>query len=164
MSDENPYAPPGADITVEDSTELAERGTRLGGAIIDGVIYGLVFWGAILALGLFDRIASQTENLAVLGQLLVLSIACFLVLNGYLLAKHGQTIGKRILDMRIVSVDDNKILPIWKLISLRYLPVWIVGYIPVVGPVLGLIDPLFIFREDRRCVHDLIAGTKVIKV
>ena len=30
------------------------------------------------------------------------------------------------------------------------------------GQTLGLIDVLFIFRSDRRCVHDLIAGTKVV--
>ncbi|WP_315983015.1 hypothetical protein [Aliamphritea spongicola] len=27
-----------------------------------------------------------------------------------------------------------------------------------------MIDNLFIFRKDKRCVHDLIAGTKVIEV
>jgi uncharacterized RDD family membrane protein YckC len=36
--------------------------------------------------------------------------------------------------------------------------------IPVVNFILPLLDALFIFREDRRCIHDLIAGTKVIQL
>ena len=31
------------------------------------------------------------------------------------------------------------------------------------GAFFGIANPLFIFRDDRRCLHDLIAGTKVVK-
>jgi uncharacterized RDD family membrane protein YckC len=30
-------------------------------------------------------------------------------------------------------------------------------------PFYGLVDVLFIFREDKRCIHDLIAGTHVVQ-
>lgn len=30
--------------------------------------------------------------------------------------------------------------------------------------LIGTLDVLFVFRADRRCVHDLIAGTKVVHV
>jgi uncharacterized RDD family membrane protein YckC len=49
------------------------------------------------------------------------------------------------------------------LILKRYLPISVVSVIPVVGPLLTLIDILFIFRSDRRCVHDLIADTQVLE-
>ena len=29
-------------------------------------------------------------------------------------------------------------------------------------PFYGLVDILFIFRSDRRCIHDLIARTQVV--
>jgi hypothetical protein len=32
----------------------------------------------------------------------------------------------------------------------------------MVTMVVAFVDPLFIFRYDRRCLHDLIAGTEVI--
>jgi uncharacterized RDD family membrane protein YckC len=44
----------------------------------------------------------------------------------------------------------------------------VVSHVPVVHsmvvPALTSIDALFIFRRDRRCLHDLVAGTKVIAV
>ena len=30
-------------------------------------------------------------------------------------------------------------------------------------PFYTLVDILLIFREDRRCIHDMIAGTKVVQ-
>ena len=36
--------------------------------------------------------------------------------------------------------------------------------IPVIGSFLGLLDVLFIFRQDRRCLHDMVAGTEVISL
>ncbi|MEA2700447.1 MAG: hypothetical protein QOI66_4718, partial [Myxococcales bacterium] len=40
----------------------------------------------------------------------------------------------------------------------------IISAIPYLGGLYALVDALFIFRDDRRCIHDLIAGTRVIAV
>lgn len=96
--------------------------------------------------------------------LVFVAFVAFLIMNGYLLAKRGQTIGKLLVRTRIVSVDDEEILPFVKVVGLRYLPLWVASQVPLVGPFVGLVDALFVFRSDKRCVHDLIAGTKVINV
>jgi len=88
----------------------------------------------------------------------------FLLLNGYLLAKYGQTVGKKLVGTRIVSHVDERILPLGRVFGLRYLPLSIIAQIPVVGGFVGIIDGLFIFRKDKRCIHDLIAGTKVVNI
>jgi uncharacterized RDD family membrane protein YckC len=49
------------------------------------------------------------------------------------------------------------------LLGLRYLPVQLITNVPLAGPVLNLVNVLMIFRGDRRCGHDLIAGTRVVK-
>ena len=33
---------------------------------------------------------------------------------------------------------------------------WLLAAIPGIGNLYALVDVLFIFREDRRCLHDLI--------
>jgi hypothetical protein len=40
----------------------------------------------------------------------------------------------------------------------------VLSLIPVAGNSIPMIDALMIFRENRHCLHDDFAGTKVIKV
>ncbi len=93
----------------------------------------------------------------------VLGFIGFILLNGYYLKKDSQTIGKRIVGIRIVDMD-NQILTLGKILVLRYLLIRIAAMIPFAGGLYGFVDMLFIFRQNRRCLHDLIAGTKVVKV
>lgn len=162
MSDDNPYASPDSDVTVDEPTDLAGRGLRLGGSIIDGIVSILVIVPAMFAMGYWDRAMAGEETVMDSVWLFLLGFGIFLLVNGYLLANRGQTIGKALVKTRIVSVNDEKILSFGKVLSLRYLPVWVLSVIPLVGPIFGLVNVLFIFRSDRRCVHDLIAGTKVV--
>lgn len=48
------------------------------------------------------------------------------------------------------------------LLGLRYGVVGLVSLIPGVGGLFSIVDILLIFRADRRCAHDHIAGTKVV--
>jgi len=34
----------------------------------------------------------------------------------------------------------------------------------IAGRIFGLVDILFIFGKEKRCNHDIIAGTKVVNV
>ncbi len=162
MSSENPYAPPEADVAVSDPTQLAGRGVRLGGAMIDGLIITLIIIPLMFATGYWDRAMAGEQTSLDTISLGLFGSFMFLVLHGYLLAKRGQTIGKWLLKIRIVSIHDDKILPFWKVFTYRYLPLLIAGQFQILGPIVSLVDPLFIFRADRRCLHDLIAGTKVV--
>ena len=88
----------------------------------------------------------------------------FVAMNGYLLAKRGQTVGKWVVGTRIVYASNDGLPTLATTLGVRYGVVWLINLIPIVNNVFGLIDALFIFRRDRRCLHDLIAGTKVINV
>src|SRR4051812_35529481 len=81
----------------------------------------------------------------------------FIAIQGYPLAATGQTWGKKMFGLRIVDMQGYK-PEFVKLIAMRYLLGRLLGLIPL----YGLVDVLFIFGEDRRCVHDYIAGTRVV--
>ena len=65
------------------------------------------------------------------------------------------------MDIRVVRVDGSRV-SFARFVFLRWLPLAIVGCIPFVGGIVALIDPLLIFRESRRCLHDDIADTQVV--
>jgi len=144
--------------------DLAGRGRRLGAYLIDLIIAGIVLVIlAVLNIGIsFEDVARDpmTQQMSTAGGIAYLVI--FMVINGYLLVTKGQTLGKLALDIRIVDAASNGAATAVKILGLRYVLVMLVGAIPIIGGLLGVIDFLFIFREDRRCVHDLIAGTKVV--
>ena len=96
---------------------------------------------------------------------LLVGLGCVALL-GYqvwLLSAQGQTIGKRCMGLRIVRVKDLSNGGFITNVLLRGGVSALINIVPVVGTLYSLADPLFIFREDRRCLHDHIAGTCVIK-
>jgi uncharacterized RDD family membrane protein YckC len=161
----NRFAPPTAhveDVAVSTVGELAGRGTRLGAVLIDAILAGVVFWvlSLLTPLNVFDP--SRRGLLVIMVENTLAGFVIFLVLHGYLLATRGQTIGKMLLHIRIVRSDGSKATLV-RLAGLRYFVNSVLALIPVVGWLYGLVDALMIFRESRKCVHDNIADTIVIK-
>lgn len=167
MNEQNPYRGPDSTVAeVSGGDELAGRGTRLGAAIIDGIIM-LVILVPLMYLGGYWQAAmtaAQAGGQVGFGTTLlwaVIGFVVFVVVQGFPLNASGQTWGKKILNIKIVDLDGNK-PPLGRLLGLRYLPVGVVTNIPFIGPLAGLVNVLLIFRNDRRCGHDLIAGTRVV--
>ncbi len=163
----NPYQTPEAELTDgndrnDQQDVLAKRSSRLVAAIIDGMIGMIIaipFW---LVSGAWDFVSSGVGlpfNYALAAA--AYGFVGFTLVHFYFLNKNGQTVGKMLLRIRIIGINDQ-LYGAPPLLLKRYLPITVVSLIPVVGQLLILIDTLFIFRKDRRCVHDLIAGTKVV--
>lgn len=164
----NPYAPPKAEVrdaAAGDEVELAGRGSRLGAALLDGLIYMVVIGGPLFIGADFDAMAagdfmnafgSAGMGLAGLGTVILLGI------TAYLVHRNGQTIGKKIVGIKVVRTDFSR-ASLGRIFWLRNFVNGIPGVIPYVGNVYGLVDHLFIFNERRQCVHDKIADTIVVK-
>jgi uncharacterized RDD family membrane protein YckC len=97
---------------------------------------------------------------APLGVVLLVSVAVGIpIVQVVLLSRDGQTIGKRFLDIRIVSFETGQNAGFGANVVMR---AW-VNFLLNVIPFYGLADVLFIFRDDQRTIHDLIAGTHVVE-
>lgn len=144
--------------------EQTSRFRRWLGSVIDVFLQAflLLVGGALVQLAaprLFAGLGWWGHIVVMVASLLV-----FLAVHGYLLARYGQTIGKRLLGMRIVSYASHQRLPLWKLVALREGLLYTLALIPGVGPIMALVDALAIFITDHRCLHDLLAGSAVIDV
>lgn len=171
MDEHNPYRAPQAAIAesiVEGdlSLPLAGRGERLLAVIIDTVMILVPSFPVLYLIGYFDSSDNSGDWVRLAAEEVLLIAGFFLLfaaIHAYPLHKTGQTWGKRLLSIRIVDLAGRK-PDLWRLLVLRYLPTDVIGSIPLIGWPITLIDALMIFREDRRCLHDLIAGTRVVAV
>lgn len=144
---------------------LADRGIRLLAAIVDGLTIGVIgIIAAIMIPALQPRPGAEPDQmmLILMGLVLGVGLIAVIVINCLWLHRYGQTIGKRLLKIKIVRGDGNP-CSLLRVIFARWLPVTALGSIPLIGGVISLVDVLLIFREDHRCLHDIIADTIVIK-
>ena len=88
--------------------------------------------------------------------------ALFAALHGWLLARRGQTIGKALLGVRIVRSDGTP-ASLARLLLVRYGLGYLTTILMPLGQIYGMVDVLLIFRASRRCLHDLLADTIVVK-
>lgn len=165
---DNPYLPPAAPSSAshpppaDADFQLASRWKRLFAQLADGLICGGVIWLAILFVLGFSFKEAAAAGIGTQVLFALLGAAVFLGINGLLLVRQGQTVGKRLLGIRIVD-DQGRVPPATALLVKRFGLVWAVAHVPVAGNLLGLVDALFVFRSDRRCIHDLVAGTHVVE-
>jgi uncharacterized RDD family membrane protein YckC len=164
----NPYQAPVAGEPPETEGvapgEHATRGARLVAYFMDSIIGFAVMFPLQIWAGVFKGFPSAMKPQEFPKSLLwsIGWILLWTALNGSFLAKSAQTIGKKLMGLQIVMVEDGKPASFERLVFWRFVPVLLLSQLPYVGSVLSLADTLFIFRADRRCLHDHIAGTRVV--
>jgi len=165
--EQNRYAPPQATVSdvamSADGPQLASRGRRLGAVILDSIILGVLGVGILSLLGRSPFSPPASGMVGFVAGNFVVGVIVFLAVNGYLLVKRGQTVAKSLLGLRIVRPDGEAVTA-GRILGLRYGVGYLIGMVPFLGGIYGLIDALLIFRDTRRCLHDNIADTIVIRV
>lgn len=171
--DANPYRPPRARLELpmvppeppHEPGEPASRWVRYWASMIDGALmFGLVWIVFTTTPALEGVVVDGPDSAPFVIALAFSGLGVFLLLHGFLLATAGQTIGKRLLGTRMVDARTGARPPFMKMFLLRYVILGLLGSTAFVGHLVALVDALFIFRRDRRCLHDLMAGTRVVKV
>lgn len=163
VDEKNTHTPPAsplAPLLADSESQLASRGDRLKAALVDAVI------GTVLMLPIFWYFWNELQQSVVAAQLLLIinvyGFIAMILANGYLWNKYGQSIGKRVVGIKIVDMNGHK-PPLWKIAILRHWTMSLGGFLGSVGRLIPIVDTLFIFGKSRRCMHDYIAGTKVVR-
>lgn len=125
---------------------------RLVAVLLDLTCYGIAMGPGLFAMYAFSP--GLGRSLVMLGAL------AFSIYQVFLLSMQGQTIGKKLMGIRIVRYTDGSNPGFFRSVLLR---AWVPNVVSVI-PLVGLIDTLFIFGKERRCLHDYLAGTKVVEV
>ncbi|QNK54589.1 RDD family protein [Paenibacillus sp. PAMC21692] len=124
---------------------------RFGAILLDGLIIGIPL--SVLSLILTGGSSGESIFTNVLSFLYALLLPVFW--NGY-------TIGKKICSIRIIRVINNEPPHIGNMLMRNV--VWAV----IVGVTFGIaliVDWFMVgLREDKRGIHDFIAGTQVVRV
>jgi uncharacterized RDD family membrane protein YckC len=144
------------------SGRLAGRGRRMTATLIDATLVPALTVLLVMATGIMEH-AEDYKDQSFVWQIFLLAVVSYLILNGYLLFKRGQTVGKRALNVAIVSSKTGHNAPFWKLIGIRamFFPLLFLVIVPALA-LLPIIDQLFVFSKSRRCIHDYAAGTAVV--
>jgi uncharacterized RDD family membrane protein YckC len=170
----NPYSPPAADVDPvwprergDASLIDAGRGSRLGAAIVDFLL--------LLASFIPGFLVAILGSGALPSTMLVLLLVCapLVIYQWYLISTTGQTLGKKWLRIRIVKLDGTPVNFVSGVLLRNWVPWLIVQAVAFMlrssdvqaGPanLINLVDVLWIFGGASRCVHDYLAGTRVVE-
>ena len=173
---------PGGPASLEN--ELASPWLRLGARLLDGVLAAVLVGPGFLMMlpwliaqsnadashGLFPRspFSAFSGDIPLAGiptsaaAVLAAGWVVLMAIQIALLSTRGQSVGKIVAGVRIVRLDGQPagFVHAW---LLRACVVGFICAIPFVGSFFAVLDILFIFTASRRCLHDRIAGTHVVK-
>ena len=142
---------------------LAGRGRRLVATLIDVLLVPALAIFLMLVTGVLEHAADWSDSGRPMLRIFGLGVVSYLILNVWLLWQRGQTVGKAIMGIAIVSTPSGNKAPFWRL-AIRalffptlYLIVW------PLAAAFPVIDQVLIFGKRRRCGHDYVCGTSVVK-
>ena len=105
---------------------------------------------------------------------LMLGIVIFAIFLGeavqwYLLARNGQTLGKIVLGLQVVNNANGTPVEFLGGVVFRAWLCWLVYFpafylLPIWVMLMIANVCFFVCSRDRRCLHDFIAGTRVIEI
>lgn len=138
---------------------LASRWKRLAGGIIDTLVLFTIpiILGRLLAVGIRGEAGRIHTDPFCVG-----AVSLMLLIHTILVSVRGQSIGKLLLGMQIRRTDDDTLPGFLHGIVLRAFLPSVAIWLPCFGLIFILANPFFIFGEYKQCLHDWIAGTKVL--
>jgi len=143
----------------------AGRGRRFAATLTDALLVPAFAILLMLVTGVLEHAQDWGPGGKPIVRILLLGIASYALLNLWLLWRRGQTVGKALFGIAIVNAKTGARAAFWRLF-LRglFFPTLYLIVLPPYAALFPLIDQALIFRKDRRCVHDWVSGTAVVRV
>lgn len=180
----NPYRASTPDYNTEETQgegkvlRLASVGKRFLGWLIDSLVPLLFVVPAIIPMiiamvNLADQSAAAgggeveidpaSASLLVAGwAIIILGGLALFILQIVLLVTRSQTLGKYFVNTQVVDFETGAPAGFLSCGVLRLFVNGLIAGLPCIGFIYFIVDSFYILREDRRCIHDLIANTTVI--
>ena len=95
-------------------------------------------------------------------QSMLLYVIAMLAVQAILLARSGQSIGKKLVRIKIVDAESNEKVGLTRIFLIRSV-VFIIFNLTLF-PLIALLDLAFAFTAKRQALHDKLAKTKVINL
>lgn len=136
---------------------------RLGARILDGLIILVVSLpgNLLLYFGLSQTSRGNVSPLLSIGGIVLMITALILLAVSITLYSKGKSIGKKISGLTVWDTATGRPAGLLKTFGRELIP-GILGIIPLLGPVLTLLDILAIFRPSHRRLIDDLLGTDVL--
>ena len=146
-----------ADAPLDADSPLADPGMRLAAQTID---VGAALLPLLLLVGVGVLAHSSTLVHAGVASTIAVSLP-LAILNLWWLHRYGQTLGKRVLGLRIVRASGERV-GLLRILLLRIALPGLLGGVPYLGYLFVGADALMIFSDGRQTIHDRIADTVVV--
>lgn len=174
--------------TLANGATLAPVGRRLGAALIDYLLLnlaiGIAFFSTMTLESITRLNAVFTTEMELISksekadttQLLKtifnsipeptliavgISVLILTLIQVWLIASRGQTVGKILLKIKIVDEVSGEKSTFLRSVVLRSVLVKYIGY-NIVGSLLFFVDLIFLFTKQNRTLHDRLAKTLVV--
>ena len=168
-----PLAAPVAAAAIPTGPVLASRGMRLLAAFIDGVLEWICWLPATVATMRVFAEQIQDGRQPSFSSIMRVAEASFVhavpwlavlaIVQCTLIGTRGQSVGKLLCGLRIVRYRDAAPAGFLNGVLLRSVIPTAIDQVPVLGKLFWIVDSCFIFGEEKRCIHDYIGDTKVVK-
>ncbi|WP_419883667.1 RDD family protein [Peribacillus sp. B-H-3] len=151
----------------EEKKEYAGFWIRAAAYLIDGIIVGIPLYAIYFvctmvivgaAGGFSDEALSDSDSAAIIIGMIILFLITFITVTLYFSWMHSSkwqaTLGKKIVGLKVTDLQGNRI-SFWRafgrLFAMYLSGIFYIGYI------------MAAFTEKKQSLHDLIAGTVVVK-
>ena len=137
------------------SANLASIGKRWAALIIDRMMFLFVAIALVTGCVLVTPEKPDDPRFLAILFAIVATYAAYVTYDAVMVIRGGQTIGKRLLKIRVVRADGEPVRSgqAWGRALTRAVAVHLLTLVNY-GPSL--------FTSEKTCVHDLLAGTRVV--